>query len=40
VGEHGFPESHAASLALIAYATAWMKCQYLQVFTSSKCDHP
>ena len=24
-GEYGFPESHAASFALIAYATAWMK---------------
>jgi len=25
-GEYGFPESHAASFALIAYATAWVKC--------------
>jgi error-prone DNA polymerase len=25
-GEYGFPESHAASFALIAYATAWIKC--------------
>ncbi len=25
-GEYGFPESHAASFALIAYATAWLKC--------------
>jgi error-prone DNA polymerase len=24
-GEYGFPESHAASFALIAYATAWLK---------------
>jgi error-prone DNA polymerase len=27
-GEYGFPESHAASFALIAYATAWFKCHY------------
>ncbi len=27
-GEYGFPESHAASFALIAYATAWAKCHY------------
>jgi len=32
-GEYGFPESHAASFALIAYATAWMKCHYPEVFT-------
>jgi error-prone DNA polymerase len=27
-GEYGFPESHAASFALISYATAWMRCHY------------
>jgi error-prone DNA polymerase len=27
-GEYGFPESHAASFALIAYATAWLKCHH------------
>jgi error-prone DNA polymerase len=27
-GEYGFPESHAASFALIAYCTAWMKRHY------------
>jgi error-prone DNA polymerase len=27
-GEYGFPESHAASFALIAYATSWFKCHY------------
>ena len=27
-GEYGFPESHAASFALIGYCTAWMKCHY------------
>jgi error-prone DNA polymerase len=26
--EYGFPESHAASFALIAYVTAWQKCHY------------
>jgi len=31
-GEYGFPESHAASFALIAYATAWLKCHYPAVF--------
>jgi len=32
-GEYGFPESHAASFALIAYATAWVRCHHLEVFT-------
>ena len=32
-GEYGFPESHAASFAHIAYCTAWMKCHYPVVFT-------
>ena len=31
-GEYGFPESHAASFALIAYATAYVKCHYPVVF--------
>ena len=30
---YGFPESHAASFALIAYASAWLKLHYLPVFT-------
>lgn len=34
-GEYGFPESHAASFALIAYATAWMKRHYPEVFACS-----
>jgi error-prone DNA polymerase len=33
--EYGFPESHAASFALIAYATAWLKCHYHAEFTCS-----
>lgn len=32
-GEYGFPESHAASFALIAYATCWMRTHYLPEFT-------
>jgi len=32
-GEYGFPESHAASFALISYATAWLKCHYPTEFT-------
>jgi len=32
-GEYGFPESHAASFALIAYATAWMKAHHPDIFT-------
>ncbi|MBI4081765.1 MAG: error-prone DNA polymerase, partial [Candidatus Lambdaproteobacteria bacterium] len=32
-GDYGFPESHAASFALIAYATAWMRCHHPVVFT-------
>lgn len=31
-GEYGFPESHAASFALIAYATSWLKCHYPAVY--------
>jgi error-prone DNA polymerase len=31
-GEYGFPESHAASFALIAYATAWLKCHHPAAF--------
>ncbi len=32
-GEYGFPESHAASFALIAYVTAWLRCHRPAVFT-------
>ncbi len=31
-GEYGFPESHAASFALIAYCTAYLRCHYPAVF--------
>jgi error-prone DNA polymerase len=30
---YGFPESHAASFALIAYASAWLKVHFLAAFT-------
>ncbi len=32
-GDYGFPESHAASFAYIAYVSAWLKCRYPAVFT-------
>ena len=32
---YGFPESHAASFALIAYASAYFKCRYLAAFTAA-----
>ena len=31
-GEYGFPESHAASFALLAYVSAWLKCHEPAVF--------
>jgi len=31
---YGFPESHAASFALIVYASAYLKCHYLAAFTA------
>ena len=31
-GSYGFPESHAASFALIAYASSWLKCWHPDVF--------
>jgi len=32
-GDYGFPESHAASFALLVYASAWIKRFYPEVFT-------
>ena len=32
---YGFPESHAASFALIAYGSAYLKCHYLAAFTAA-----
>ncbi|HIF31867.1 MAG TPA: DNA polymerase III subunit alpha [Planctomycetaceae bacterium] len=34
-GEYGFPESHAASFALLVYVSAWLKRFYPAVFTAS-----
>jgi error-prone DNA polymerase len=31
-GEYGFPESHAASFALLVYASSWIKCHYPAAF--------
>jgi len=31
-GSYGFPESHAASFALLVYVSAWIKCYYPDVF--------
>ncbi len=32
-GEYGFPESHSASFALLAYLSAWLKCHHHAAFT-------
>jgi len=34
-GSYGFPESHAASFAKIAYASCWMKCHHPDVFCTA-----
>src|SRR5262245_61459255 len=34
-GEYGFPESHAASFALLVYASSWIKCHYPDVFCAA-----
>ena len=34
-GEYGFPESHAASFALLVYASAWLKRYHPEVFTAA-----
>jgi error-prone DNA polymerase len=34
-GEYGFPESHAASFAILVYASAWIKCRYPDVFAAA-----
>ena len=36
---YGFPESHAASFALIAYASAFLKCRYLVAFTAAMLNN-
>ena len=34
-GEYGFPESHAASFALIVYVSCWIKCHYPDAFLAA-----
>ena len=34
-GEYGFPESHAASFALLVYASCWFKAYYPDVFCAA-----
>ena len=34
-GSYGFPESHAASFAKIAYASSWMKCYHPEIFCAA-----
>ena len=36
---YGFPESHAASFALLAYASAFLKCHYLAAFTTAMLNN-
>ena len=34
-GEYGFPESHAASFALLVYVSSWLKCHYPLAFAAA-----
>ncbi len=34
-GDYGFPESHAASFALLVYISSWLKCHYPDVFCAA-----
>ncbi len=34
-GEYGFPESHAASFAILVYVSSWLKCHYPDVFAAA-----
>ena len=34
-GDYGFPESHSASFAILAYVSAWLKCYFPEVFYCS-----
>src|SRR6266481_580625 len=36
---YGFPESHAASFALLAYASAYLKCHFLAAFTAAMLNN-
>jgi len=37
-GEYGFPESHAASFALLVYVSAWLKCRQPAAFCAALLD--
>ena len=39
-GDYGFPESHAASFALLVYVSAWLKCHYPDVFCARAAQQP
>jgi error-prone DNA polymerase len=34
-GKYGFPESHAASFALLVYASSWLKCHYPAAYAAA-----
>ncbi len=34
-GDYGFPESHAASFALLVYVSSWLKCHHPEVFCAA-----
>jgi len=34
-GSYGFPESHAASFALLVYVSCWLKCYYPDIFATA-----
>src|SRR5690606_24221306 len=34
-GSYGFPESHAASFALLVYISSWLKCHYSDIFAAA-----
>jgi error-prone DNA polymerase len=39
-GSYSFPESHAASFALIGYASSWLKCWHPDVFCAALLNSP
>ena len=39
-GEYGFPESHAASFALLVYVSSWIKCHHPDAFLAGAAQQP
>ena len=39
-GSYGFPESHAASFALLVYVSCCLKCHYPDVFAAALAQQP